>query len=122
VSEPLKLRIHTHARGEPAGYDSSIITVPADWYATADGTKALLVKAVGAFLRELSERQAADLGETLHHADWVITSDPAEVRTRGLAHGCPSCHAGVDEALVYLRASPGNEVAVGLLFWADPDA
>jgi hypothetical protein len=117
-ASPLKLRIHTRATGEPAGYDSSIISVPAGWYATVEGEQVLLVQAAGKFLRGLSERQAADMGEKLHHAVWTITSDPAEVTALGLMHDCAACRAGVDQALAHLSAHPGSEVAVGQLWWA----
>jgi hypothetical protein len=114
----LTLSIATNVRGEAAGYDSSIVRVPAAWYIGVEGKKALRVRAVGRVLREVSETQAAALGEVLHHADWTITADPDQVRTLGLAHGCPACHAGVDQALTYLRENPEGEVAVGQLWWA----
>jgi hypothetical protein len=120
MADSLKLQIRTrNEAGEPAGYDSSIVRVPPGWYATVgDGTRAMVVQLAGRMLRQLSEQQAADLGETLHHADWTITSDPAEVRTLGLMHDCPACRAGVDQALAYLRENPAGEVAVGQLWWA----
>ena len=117
MASPLKLSIITEATGEPAGYDSSIISVPRGWYATVGGERAFLAQAVGKLLRHLSEQQAADLGERLHHAVWTITGDPAEVRTLGLMHDCPTCRAGVDQALAHLAAHPGSEVAVGQLWW-----
>jgi bacillopeptidase F (M6 metalloprotease family) len=118
MTSPLKLSIRTKATGEPVGYDSSIISVPAGWYATVGGERALLAQVAGKFLRRLSEQQAAGLGEKLHHAVWTITGDPAEVRTLGLMHNCPTCRAGVDQALVHQNAHPGAEVAVGQLWWA----
>ena len=118
MASPLKLSIITEATGEPAGYDSSIISVPRGWYATVGGDRALLAQAVGKLLRHLSEQQAADLGERLHHAVWTITGDPAEVRTLGLMHDCPTCRAGADPAPASLAAHPGSEVAVGQLWWA----
>ncbi len=70
-------------------------------------------------LRHLSEQGAAAVGEALHHGEWVITDDPDEVRTRGLAHDCPDCRDGVDRALAYLRDNPGKELMVGTLHWTD---
>ena len=118
MPSPLKLSIVTEATGEPAGYDSSIISVPPGWYATVGGDRAFLAQSAGKLLRRLSEQQAADLGERLHHAVWTITSDPADVRTLGLMHDCPACRAGVDQALAHMAAHPDSEVAVGQLWWA----
>lgn len=118
AAAPLKLNIRTRETGEPAGGDTSIISVPDDWYAVVGGNRALLARQVGRFLRELSERQAADLGERLHHAEWTITSDPALVRKLGMGHDCPSCRASMDQTLAHLRDNPGAEVAVGQLWWA----
>lgn len=114
----LKLTVMTRAEGEPAGYDSAIIKVPARWYGTVGGERGLLAQLVGRELREGSERIAAGMGENLHHAEWTITSDPAEVRTLGLMHDCVTCRAGVDQALTFLRENPAGEVAVGQLWWA----
>jgi hypothetical protein len=57
VAAPLKLSIRTDDEaGEPAGYDASIIGVPAGWYATVgDSPPALVVQLAGRFLRLLSE-------------------------------------------------------------------
>jgi hypothetical protein len=114
----LKLNIRTRDEdGEPAGFDSSIITVPPGWYATIGGERVFLAQLAGKMLRQLSERQAANLGEKLHHAEWTITSDPEQVRTLGLMHDCPTCRA-VDQALAHLRDHPDGEFAVGQLWWA----
>jgi hypothetical protein len=118
VSSPLKLSVMADTEGEPAGYDSSIATVPAGWYAAVGGERALIAQLAGRELRKVSEMMAANMGERLHHAEWTITSDPAQVKTLGLMHDCPTCRAGVDQALSFLRDNPGGEVAVGQLWWA----
>jgi hypothetical protein len=120
VSESLKLQVMGSAGGEPAGYDSTIIKVPGRWYADVDGGRAFVVQLAGRDLREGSESIAAGMGERLHHAEWTITSDPDEVRTLGLMHDCPTCRAGVDQALTFLRENLDGEVAVGQLWWAGP--
>ena len=117
---PLKLRLATRAEGKPAGFDSAIIVVPDRWYATVAGERVFLAQLASRDLREVSERCAASIGEILHHAEWVITGDPAQVTTLGLMHDCASCRAGVDQATAYLRDNPGGEVAVGQLWWAGP--
>jgi hypothetical protein len=115
---PLKLRIGTRAEGKPAGFDSAITSVPGRWYITVNGKRAFLARLAGRDLRVISGRLAANIGETLHHADWTITGDPAEVTTLGLMHDCGSCRAGVDQALAFLRDNPDGELAVGQLWWA----
>jgi hypothetical protein len=115
---PLKLHILAHDEGEPTGYDSSILTVPDALYVTINGERVFLAREAAAFLRKLSERQAADLEERLHHAEWTITSDPEQVRTLGLMHDCAGCRLGVRKALAYLQENPDGEVAVGQLWWA----
>jgi hypothetical protein len=108
----------TRAEGEPAGFDSAITTVPAGWYVAVNGRRTLVAQLAGRVLREMSERFAASLGEQLHHAEWTITGDPAEVTTLGLMHDCAACRGGVDQALAFLREHPDGEVAVGQLWWA----
>jgi hypothetical protein len=114
----MKLNIMTRAEGKPAGFDSSIISVPAGWYVTIDGERVFVAQLAGRALRQVSELLAASMGEWLHHAEWTITSDPAEVTTLGLMHDCATCRAGVDQATAFLRDNPGGEVAVGQLWWA----
>lgn len=118
MSGSLKLSIRTRAKGNPAGLDSAITSVPDRWYVTVDGKRMFLAQLAGRDLREVSERLAASISETLHHAEWVITGDPAQVTTLGLVHDCASCRAGVDQALAFLRENPDGEVAVGQLWWA----
>ena len=115
---PLKLRVMTRAEGKPGGFDSAIIKVPERWYLTVGGERALVAQLAGRDLRAVSEKCAAGIGEILHHAEWTITDDPAQVRTLGLMHDCASCRAGVDQAVAMLRDHPGSEVAVGQLWWA----
>lgn len=118
MTESLKLSITTRADGEPSGFDSAIVTVPARWYVTVAGKPAFLARLAGRDLRALSGKLAASIGEKLHHAEWTITSDPDEVKTLGLMHDCASCRAGADQALAAMREHPGREMAVGQLWWA----
>lgn len=115
---PLKLHVTTRAGGEPAGFDSAIVSVPRKWYITLNGERVFLAQLAGRDLRAVSEGCAASIGEILHHAEWTITGDPAQVTTLGLMHDCGSCRAGVDQATAFLRDHPGGEVAVGQLWWA----
>jgi hypothetical protein len=107
-----------------AGSDSCIATVPDGLYVrVGGGPPALDVRALGRLLRGLSEQGAAGCGEVLHHADWVITDDPAVVEEQGM-HGRPDCErrrVGVDQALAYLAAEERGrrKVLVGVLYWAE---
>ena len=118
MSGSLKLSITTRAQGEPSGFDSAIVRAVPGWYAVVDGERAFLAHLAGRDLREVSEHLAAGLGEKLHHAEWTVTGDPAEVKTLGLMHDCAACRAGVDQALTLLRNDPDAELAVGQLWWA----
>ena len=118
MSGSLKIAVMTDAEGEPSGFDSTIIKVPERWHVTVNGKPVFLAQLAGRELRTGSEGIAAGMGEKLHHAEWTITSDPAEVRTLGLMHDCATCRAGVDQALAFLRDNPGGELAVGQLWWA----
>lgn len=115
---PFKLVIRTRAAGEPSGFDSAIVRAMPGWFAVVNGERAFLAQRAGRDLRYASERLAANIGELLHHADWVITSDPDQVRVLGLMHDCASCRAGVDQALALLAEHPDAELAVGQLWWA----
>ncbi|HEX3388834.1 MAG TPA: hypothetical protein VHT94_07335 [Streptosporangiaceae bacterium] len=118
MSEPL-IQIRTAREGaEPSGFDTAIALVPERWYVTVNGKRALLAQLAGRELRDLSEDQAASIGEVLHHADWILAGNPDDVRRFGMMHDCATCRAGVDQALAYLSEHPGAEVAVGQLYWA----
>ena len=110
----------TTVTGEPTGFDSAIVKVPAGWYATVNGDRVFLAQLAARKLRAVSEAAARAIGERLHHAQWAITSDPGQVTTLGLRHDCPSCRAGVDQALTFLRENPGKELAVGQMWWIYP--
>jgi hypothetical protein len=103
-----------------AGADSCIATVPPGLYVkVGDGPPALNVQALGRVLRRLSNEMAANINETLHHADWVITDDPAVVEEVGM-HGrpdCGRCRSSVDQALAFL-ADRREKLLVGALYWA----
>jgi hypothetical protein len=93
--------------------------VPDSMYVTMGSIRMLNIIAVRIDLDEATRRACEAVSEKLHHAVWTFTSEPAEVQTLGLMHYCPTCVAGVDQALAHLRDHPGSEVAVGQLWWAD---
>ncbi len=106
---------------EVVGMDSTILTVPPwDWRAR-NGQRWLDAPRLAVFLREVAERQASALGEKLHHAEFVVTPDPAVVEEWGMVHGCEECRRGTDEALRMLAQDPTQSLVVGMLYWAEPD-
>jgi hypothetical protein len=102
------------------GDDTTILAVPEDFYIPVEGSSALDVVGLSRFLRRLCEAQAAELGEELHHADFLITTDPAVVQENGITHDCDRCRTSLAEALAFLAAHPNTELLVGQLFWAGP--
>ncbi|SRR6266704_5384924 len=95
----------TNEHRSVAGGDSCIASVPDGIYVQlGDGPPAVNVAVLGRLLRKVSEKLSTNLGEILHHAEWVITDDPAIVEERGM-HGrpdCTTCRTGVDKALAHL--------------------
>ena len=118
MSEP-EFRIATGRERRPiSGMDTVIATVREDLYAEVGGQRTLLMRPFARALRGLAEKSARDLGEVLHHAEFVITSSPTTVQARGSMHDCDSCRAGVRRALRALREQPDTELLVGALYWA----
>lgn len=118
----LPYHVRTTVEHRPvSGADSAIVSVPEGLYVkVGNGPPALDIRALGRMLREVSEVFARDIGETLHHADWTITGDPAMVEEVGM-HGrpdCMRCRSSVDQALAYLAEAEGRTLLVGALYWA----
>lgn len=105
-------------QGEVGGFDSVIALAPEELYVEVEGNRTLVMNRLATLLQSLSEDGARTVNERLHHAEWVLTSDPELVRTKGLAHDCAACRSGVDQATAYLRENPDGEVLVGMLYWA----
>jgi hypothetical protein len=63
---PLTVSITTGAQGEPTGYDSAVMKVPARWYVTlaADGRPVFLPQIAMRDLQQLSERFATPSGRS----------------------------------------------------------
>lgn len=103
-----------------AGADSCIAAPPDQIYLGRPGdTAALNVPVLARMLRQLGNDMASRIGETLHHADWVITDEADVVEEVGM-HGrpdCVRCRASVDQALAHLKATQ-EPLIVGALYWA----
>lgn len=104
------------SNGDPSGEDTTIITFPERFMHDGALLALQFVKALGS----LSNLLAANVGAQLHHADYVITSDPAVVRERGIMPShldCMDCQQGVTRALEALRDAPDQLLIVGQLYW-----
>lgn len=102
------------ADAQIVGLDTMIAVVP-DVY-IVDGV--INVTGLERLLRDQSEQAARNLGEYLHHADFVLTTDPVTVEKKGAVHDCDVCREGVLRALQHLRENPTVDLAVGTLYWA----
>jgi hypothetical protein len=121
VVSDAELHIHTElADRSIIGMDTFIATMPEAFYVDVAGSRSLKIQQFGRWLRALSEQQARNVGEQLHHADYVITTSPSTVEARGSMHDCESCRAGVRSALRKLIENPTGELIVGSLYWAGP--
>lgn len=95
------------------GADTTILTVPPE-LTVGD---AIALPYAGRFLRRLAEEQAAAIGEALHHAEFVVTRDKAEIEARNM-HDCEECRAATRAAFRMIDADPGLVLLVGQLYWA----
>jgi hypothetical protein len=119
VDEEALYRVRTDLESLPiCGYDSLVADAPPGLF-TAAGR--LRLRTLGRVLRALSELGAAQVGEQLHHGEWIMTTDRDLVAERTALHDCASCRAGADQALAYMREHPGAIMLVGLLYWAQTD-
>lgn len=74
-----------------AGGDSTIFEMRSEFYVDAgDGRAALAIRPFTRFLQEFAEVEAANQGEELHHADFVVTADSDVVRQFGSCTTVPS--------------------------------
>ncbi len=114
----MKFVIATARQRRPVAGLDSMIGVPPDWLQACHSRGILPAGPVSKLLRTMSEQAAAGLGETLHHADWVITADLGKIEAIGMAHDCLRCRAATDQALAHLSANPGKPLLAGVLYWA----
>lgn len=96
-------------------------SVPEHWYGTVPGAAGEFLRAdvAGRELRDLAYEGAARAGRVLHHADWVITADPAQVEALSAPgrDDCADCAADLADILGWMGEHPGREMAVALLWW-----
>lgn len=100
------------------GYDTVVALVPADQVAPRPASPGIDPR-IQIMASHLARAQAAEMGEGLRESHWWITRDPEVVIQRGLMHDCPTCRAGVDQALAHMRDDPEAVAAVGLLSWCE---
>ncbi len=86
-----------------------------------DGERPVLFDAFVALTTRYSYFFAAQMQETLHHADWELTNSRDRVMAEQfMPHSCASSLAGRDQALAYLHEKPDGYVMIRLLYWTDP--
>jgi hypothetical protein len=116
-------QVRTAVEDRPVvGSDSCLMDVPAGLLLSRldGGQPAVNIGLLGRVIRYLSEAAADEMGETLHHAEWYITTDAEQVEKLGMLHetqDCARCRSGVDQALARL-ADTGEPLLVGVLYWA----
>lgn len=108
---------------------SVVVEGRADW--PLNGTDAVIVRfksppviSVGwlrAWGYDLAETMGVNLGTHLHHADFLLTSDPEKVREWGIMPehtDCHECITGVEAAVFGLEQDPHMTLAVGQCYWS----
>ena len=101
------------------GGDSAILKVPLEFYVgVSDSKPGLAAVPFTDFLRQFAEAEAKAVGEELHHAEFVVTTDPEVVQELGILHDCADCRDSVRAILGFMASNQGRQVVVGHLFWA----
>lgn len=114
----LHIPIVSNVHKPELGFDTVIALVPPEQVAPRPASPGMDPR-IQVLASRLAIGQARDMGEGLRESHWWITRDPAVVAERGLMHDCPTCRAGVDQALAHMNEHPEAVVAVGLLSWCD---
>lgn len=115
----IELHIRTENEAHAViGMDTTILPVPKGFYVVFNGERMIALKQLTAMLRRLSFSLAHNIDEKLHHADYVITTDPTVVESRGTMHDCDECRAGTRKAIRMMAEHPEMEVLVGSLYWS----
>jgi hypothetical protein len=111
-----RIRTNLETRRPTSGFDSCVVAVPSGIY--VNGSKIIRVRVLNAALRQLSEQMASNIGERLHHADWIITGDAELVQRIILTHDCERCQAAAVQAAGRMAERPDSEMLAGILYWA----
>lgn len=114
----LHIPIVSNVHKPETGYDTVIALVPPAQVAPRPASPGMDPR-IQVMASHLARAQAAEMGEGLRESYWWITRDPEVVAQRGLVHDCPTCRAGVDQALAHMREHPDAVTAVGLLSWCE---
>lgn len=103
------------ASKEITGMDTTMFVLPQSMM--LEGV--IVMNWVGQLARAIAEKQAGDLGEVLHHADFIVTVDPSVVQARGIMHDCDACRDALRKAHRILRETPDWPLVIGSLFWGE---
>lgn len=113
----VEISIVAHSECDVVGQDSTVLSLPPEFGVEAGGV--LNIGGLTAFLRRLVEVQAAALGERLHHADFRLTTNADyAVEVAVTVHDCIVCRAAAKEVREFMAANPGQQMLVGMLYWA----
>lgn len=119
------LHIPTIWEDQPVtGQDAALARAPEGMIAVARGLFQIDEEAAVKYLTSISNDLAADSGQVLHHADWVLASNVQEATAYGAAYGshCRQCRAKVDQAVREVARGGGVHVFLGMLYYAGPDS
>lgn len=110
-------RIVGDDRREPSHVDVAIVKVPDEVFMEFDGQQRLVVPVLREFLKGGTKNVVDGEGEQLHHADWLVTTDPDVIRSRnGQPSCCAACSAAIDQTLAYV-ADTGKPVLIGHFYY-----
>lgn len=119
------ITVQTHrAKQKIIGYDTTILPMPERFYVgvpegTLGGrTTGLDLQRFSMWLHRVADKMASDIGEILHHAEFIVTTSVTTVEVLGRMHDCDTCREGVRNAVTIMHEHPGTEMIVGQLYWA----
>lgn len=99
-----------------SGADTLIAPVPDGVWFKFQGKDYINMKRSNKQLRELADQSAARLGEKVHHARAIITSNRTTLREQGILHDCARCRAAVDQAVAEIDRN-GTEFLILQMWW-----
>ncbi len=100
---------------EEGNFDTTCFSLPKNCFAS-DGIT-IVVPAVNKLIRLFFDQITVSMLRHIHHAEFVFTNDPEELKTRGLKHDCHRCRSQLDQALAYLAEKPNEQLAVGTVWY-----
>lgn len=102
--------------------DSIVVGVPHQLSPLVDGV--LVVQRMRALVDALDKMATATLGPecVLTNAEWTIATTPAQAAEWSIPHDCDDCRDGRARAVSLLTEHPDRPVALGVLYYEEPEA